>query len=87
MEKNLGDPKADITLPGGREITFDLSRISEREYRTLFDRGQSIEDEDALIAKVTGLAVEELLDLSKADFKRIWAAFFKKVREPLSDPS
>lgn len=87
MEKRLGDPMADLILGGGREVNFDLSKISEREYRTLFDRGQSIEDEDALIAKVTGLGVEELLDLSKNDFKRIWASFFKKVREPLADPN
>ena len=76
-----------ITLADGREITIDLSVITIREYRALFDKKQKQEDEDATLAKVVGLTVDELLDLSQPDYRRVTEAFFKAAREPLSDPN
>ena len=51
---------ADITLADGREITFDLGTLTVKEYRALFDPKQTQADEDATMAKVTGLSADEL---------------------------
>jgi len=76
-----------LTLNDGREITIDMSVITIREYRELFKKGQKQEDEDATLARASGLTVDELLDLSQPDFRRLAEAFFKAAREPLADPN
>jgi hypothetical protein len=76
-----------LTLTDGREITIDLSVITVREYRALFDKKQKQEDEDATLAKACGLTAEDILDMSQPDFRRLAAAFFKTAREPLADPN
>jgi hypothetical protein len=68
-------------------ITVDLSRITIREYRALFDKEQPQEAEDATIAKVCGLTVEELLELPQPDYRRLVKRFFDAARAPLSDPN
>jgi hypothetical protein len=78
---------SDITLSGGREIDIDLGMVSLREHRALFDPQQPQADEDATACKMSGLSLDEYLDLSIVDQKRLWAAYFKKVRNPLADPN
>lgn len=78
---------ADVTLHDGRELTVDLNQITIREYRTLFDRGQPQENEDALIAKCVGLSLDEYLSLSQPDYRLVGQAFLKRAREPLADPN
>lgn len=78
---------SDITLSDGREITFDLDKITIRQYRALFDLKQSIADEDAIMKAVTGLSDDEYLDISIKDQKRLIKVFIKKAREPLADPN
>lgn len=78
---------ADVTLHDGRELTVDLQLITIREYRTLFDRTQPQENEDALIAKCVGLSLDEYLSLSQPDFRRVVEVFLKRAREPLADPN
>lgn len=78
---------ADVTLHDGRELTIDLYAISIREYRSLFDRAQPQENEDALIAKCVGLTLEQYLDLPQPDYRRVGEAFLRRAREPLADPN
>lgn len=78
---------ADITLSTGREIAFDLSQMSLREYRSLFNSKQAQSVEDEIISRVSGLTVDEYTALSFPDYKRIIQALLKKAREPLADPS
>ncbi len=78
---------ADLTLSSGREIEFDLYQITRREYASLFDKKTTPEAEANVIAKVAGIATDELLDLPLPDWKRLVVAFYKKAREPLADPS
>ena len=54
---------ANVTLSDGREIEFDLSKMTIREYRALFDAGQPEEDEYKTLAKVSGLSEDEIGDL------------------------
>ena len=77
-----------VKLSNGREITVDIGRISVREYRALFNPEQKQDDEDSTPAKVAGLAVDELLDLSQPDYRRIITAMLADAKQPLdADPS
>jgi len=78
---------ADVILSDGREINFDLSRITIREYRRLFDREQSEDEEFATLAKAAGISEEDVANLSYTDWRRFGQAFFAKAREPLADPN
>jgi len=75
------------TISDGRVLTVDLTKISIREYRALFAKDQPQAEEDATLAKAAGLTVEELLELSQPDYRRLVALFFEKAREPLADPN
>lgn len=77
---------ADITLKDGREITFDLDKITIKEYRALFETSQDEEDY-ATIAKASGLNPDDVAGLSYSDWRRLTRAFFKKAAEPLEDPN
>ena len=77
-----------VKLSNGREITVDIGRISVREYRALFNPEQKQDDEDSTLAKVAGLAVDELLDLSQPDYRRLITAMLADAKQPLdADPS
>ncbi len=64
-----------------------MSQMTLREYRGLFDRKQPQEQEDRILSKVSGLTIDEYLDLQQPEWRRLVQAFFKKAREPLADPN
>lgn len=78
---------SDFTMPDGRELTFDLSRITMREYRGMMDNAKPDEN-DELIVKCAGnvITAEEIADLPQPVARRLLTSFFKKAREPLADP-
>lgn len=77
---------ADLTI-GGVEITFDLEKITITEHRK-FSKGSMLEEEDdEILAKVAGQTVEWVRGLSQANYRRVLLGYFKKAREPLSDPN
>ncbi len=77
---------ADLTI-GGVEVTFDLEKITITEHRK-FAKGSMLEEEDdEILAKVTGQSVEWVRGLSQVDYRRVLLGYFKKSREPLSDPN
>lgn len=78
---------ADITLGNGKEIIFDLASLTLKEYRALYDPAQTKDEEDTIISRISGLTVDEYVNLSILDWKRLTAAFFRKIREPIIDPS
>ena len=78
--------KADLVLSDGREVNFDLTKVTMREWRSMFKDDTPIDKEDEFAAKVGGLTVDEYLDLSLLDNRRFWDAFMKKRREPV-DPN
>jgi hypothetical protein len=65
----------------------DLSKLTIGEYRAMMEPGRSDEADDAVLAKVVGLSVEELQGLSVLEYKRLLRAFLLKVKEPLSSPN
>ncbi len=74
----------DTTLSNGREITFDLSKLTIREYRALFDPKQPRSAEDEIVSRVAGLTIDEYLDLSYNDWRQMTLAFFKRAKEPIN---
>ena len=78
---------ADYVLPDGKEITFDLSQMSYGQWLGLFDSKESDERSDKTLARVCGITMKELKALPFLEYKRIFEAFLKKTREPLSDPN
>lgn len=77
---------ADLTLADGREVHFDLDRMTYREYRSLFDNSQSEQEGDSIVARVAGLTYDDLVNLTYNEYRRVLRAFFRKAREPLADP-
>lgn len=74
------------TLTSGRGVTIDLSKITLKEWRALFDGSQPEAAGDEIIGKITGLTPEEVLDLPILDWKGLIAAILKKYRDPLQTP-
>ncbi len=74
-----------VTLSDGREIAYDLSKLTLREYRSLFEAGQPDAEADAILGKVTGL--NDIDALPYLDWRRLMQGFFKAAREPLADPN
>lgn len=76
-----------ITLTSGREVNIDLSLITMREFRSLFEVDSTTEDSDRLLARCAGLTLDELIDLPYPDYRRVFAEFLERARNPLSDPN
>lgn len=78
---------ADHVLPDGREITFDLGAFSVSEWRKFVSGKATTAEDDAMLSKVSGLAVDEIQTLPYIDWRRLVKAFVRKTQEPLSDPN
>ena len=76
---------ADVILSDGREITFNLNKVTIKEYRALFDVAQPDQEEYAILAKASGLTAEAVGNLGFDDWRLFATAFFEKAREPLAD--
>jgi len=77
---------ADLTLHDGREIDFDLYKISVREWYELLDPNQERELEYDKIAKVTGLTVDDIQDLPLPDYRKLTRKFLELATKPDADP-
>lgn len=77
---------SDFKLKDGSEVTFDLSKISMAEFRSLFDGAQSAEAGDAIIGKTCGMTSAELGALSYPEYRALTGAFFRRAKEP-QDPN
>ena len=78
---------SDYKLPDGKEITFDLSKMTYGQWMGLFDSKESDERSDETLARVCGLEIDTLKSMSFPEYKKLFAEFLKKTREPLSDPN
>lgn len=78
---------SDFTLADGRELTFNLDEMNYGQWLGMFDPKESDERSDKTLARVVGLTSKELKSLSFLEYKKVFAAFLKKTREPLTDPN
>lgn len=68
-----------VKLSDGREITFNFYAITIKEYRSLFSNEQEQEEEDALVARVAGMTVDELTGLPQPDYRRLLRGFLREA--------
>lgn len=78
---------ADITLRDGREITFDLEKVTYKQWKGIWSGTESDEETDATVARCAGITVEELHDLPQPDWRAVMFALHKKGTQPLSSPN
>lgn len=81
------ESKADLTLENGTPIKFNLSLMTISEYRALFDKKQDQTEEDVIMARVAGLALEDYRQLSYPDWRRLTKRFFEVAMRPIDDPN
>jgi hypothetical protein len=78
---------ADFVLKGGREIDFDLSKITLKEWQGLRNPTFSSKSDNDVIANITGLTVKEIEAFPFDEFRRLFTALVIKSQKPLSDPN
>lgn len=78
---------ADYILPDGKEITFDLTKMTYGQWLGMFDPKESDERSDETLCRVAGLEMEEMKAITYPEYRKLLAAFFKRCRSPLSDPN
>lgn len=76
-----------VKLHDGRELTIDLNAISIKEWRTMFSRDTEIDESDQILARIVGLSLAELQDLSQPDYRAVAVAVRDAGTAPLSDPN
>jgi hypothetical protein len=78
---------ADFILGNGREITFDLDKLTVKEYKAFFNNTSPAGADDTALCKITGITADELGECSIVEYKRLWKKLFKRLGDPLSDPT
>ena len=66
---------------------FNLGKISIREYRELFDKDTTHEQEYEIMAKCIDMTAEEIGDLPQPEFRLLMSDFIKAASKPLDDPN
>jgi len=74
-------------ISDGREIDINIYKISLEEYRAVITPKQKPEEEDAIMARVFGMSIEDYLKLPVPDWRFLTFKFFELARRPLADPN
>jgi hypothetical protein len=80
---------ADFTLLNGDEVTFNLDKLTLKEWQELKNPAFAQEKEFEIISKVSGLDINKMIenDLTMGEYKRLFKKMIKKIADPLSDPN
>ncbi|MBU1235000.1 MAG: phage tail assembly protein [Proteobacteria bacterium] len=81
------DFKATLTLFSGKEITIDLMKTSNKEWRSITNPKTTEEEEFAILAKATGLKPEDISNMAQPDYRLIVDAFLRLAVQPLTNPT
>jgi len=74
--------EADLVLSDGKQVVFDLKKMSRQEYRDLHNPAYTDDNDDVLLSKVTGIEVEELRGMNMEDYSRLIWQLIRKVQTP-----
>ena len=78
---------ADITI-NGKDLTFDLRKLSMREYRKFASGSLLDPEDDQVLAKLTGEPADFFADLPQPDHRKVVRAYFDKASKPVeNDPN
>lgn len=78
-------PKGNVKLSDGRELELDVSTMTVREWRGLWSG--SDEENDKLIARLTGIEPDKLPDMLRDDYRRIVNKVIELSNRPLDNPN
>ncbi len=78
---------ADIKLKDGSEVTFDLEAITYSDYRHFAAGALTVDEDNQMLAKVTGLPLDQVGKLTLKEWRQVARAFFRKAAGPLDDPN
>lgn len=79
--------KQTVILSDGREVTVDVSTLTQREFRNFFNPATPDADGDKVVSRLTGLKTKEIGDLLRDDYRRVMAAVIDLSNRPLADPN
>lgn len=66
-------------------VTIDLDKLTVADVRALTDKKAKDQNGDEVIARVSGLTVEQLVNMSYPDYRRLTRFFWSCVADPLKD--
>ncbi|MFA5715744.1 MAG: hypothetical protein WC998_08385 [Candidatus Paceibacterota bacterium] len=78
---------ADFTLSNGDEITFDLDKLTLKEWQEMKNPAFAQEEEYITISKISGIKLELISAMTMGEYKRLFKKLVKKIQDPLSDPN
>ncbi len=70
-----------ITLSDGREVNYDWSAITQKEWRVLIDKETDEDTNDIIVGKLVGMTADELSDLSPIDYRKIAVGIWESFKE------
>lgn len=70
---------SDYKTHDGREITFDLWKVSRGEFKGFFDPKRSSDADEIVIARAAGMSIEELQNLPTPDYNGLTKALIDKL--------
>ena len=76
---------ADLTLSTGRAVTFDLYKMSVKDWDALVDPNQPKAEERATLAKCCGMTADEIGEMAYPDYYKLYQAFVKRCANPLAE--
>lgn len=80
-------PKGVVGLSDGREIAVDVSTLTVREWRSLWNPAAPDEDVDRLLSRLTGQDVAVFLDMLRDDYRRVFQKVVDLSNRPLDNPN
>jgi len=85
--KVAADFSATIKLFSGTDVKIDITKIGIGEWKKALKPETSDAEEYEIIAKATGIKVEEIEKLSQPDYRMVIDAFIRVGTQPLTNPT
>lgn len=73
----------DFVLQNGKEITFDFRKITHRQWKGIFYRGESEEETEATLARLYGITEAEINDLDYIEYQQLFETMLEVSKDPL----
>jgi len=70
-----------MKLSNGKEIEFDWTKVSQRDFLLLASQGTNNDHADEIIGKLVGMSAEELGDLNVIDHRSVAIAMWKSYEK------
>jgi hypothetical protein len=75
-----------MKLSSGSEIVVDLTKISIKEWREMWDLHSDDAKSDEIFGRCVGMSLDEVQALNFRDFQQVGRAIREAASQPLEDP-